>query len=341
VAHCNDVAIVTPAYNAAEFITSTLASVVAQTIGPVRHVVVDDGSKDDTRRIVAEFAERNANVTLITQQNAGPAAARNRGLAELGPEIEFVAFLDHDDEYVREGLHLLRGALIADPDAVAVYGDYLSIDGSGALLDGRPRTRPRWFVPDARRLLSRRSRRTEPPEGAPTTYEIMAYWCAIQSPSLGMVRRSIIDRIGGFDPTLPITADYDFWLRVARCGPIVYLPEVVTRYRWHETQMSENDGGMRRDLRHTHLLAIAADVGGDRATRSIGRQQIRHFEFHRAIDKVNAARDDLGSRRFRSMAANLARSLSSLWIWMMTSIPSARLQRFRLARSSRRRSEAT
>ncbi|MFD2816570.1 glycosyltransferase family 2 protein [Paracoccus aerius] len=76
------VSVIIPAYNAADTILATLASVQAQTYAPIEILVVDDGSTDTTRLIVERMAAREPRLRVICQQNAGVARARNRGLAE-------------------------------------------------------------------------------------------------------------------------------------------------------------------------------------------------------------------------------------------------------------------
>lgn len=90
---------VTPAYNAANCIAPTLESILAQTYPPHEIIVVDDGSKDNTCDIVRSFGDR---VTLISQENAGPAAARNTGIRAA--TSDWVALVDSDDTWLPEKL---------------------------------------------------------------------------------------------------------------------------------------------------------------------------------------------------------------------------------------------
>ncbi len=94
------VTVVIPAYNAERFLRATLESLRAQTFRDFQTVVVDDGSTDNTSGLVREYPE----VRLVTQPNAGVAAARNRGVRET--RSEWVAFLDADDLWMPEKLRL-------------------------------------------------------------------------------------------------------------------------------------------------------------------------------------------------------------------------------------------
>src|SRR5947209_3795753 len=90
------VSVIIPLYNKAPYVRRTLDSVRAQTFADYEVIVVDDGSTDGGAAVVEGFGDPR--FRLIAQPNAGPGAARNRGLAEAGGE--FVAFLDADDEWL-------------------------------------------------------------------------------------------------------------------------------------------------------------------------------------------------------------------------------------------------
>lgn len=122
-----DVSVVLPLYNKARFVRRALDSVFAQTLGAFEIIVVDDGSTDGG----AEVAERSGDprLRLIRQANAGPGAARNRGLAASSGA--FVAFLDADDAWRPTFLTAAVGALRAHPDS-ALYVCARATPGGGA-----------------------------------------------------------------------------------------------------------------------------------------------------------------------------------------------------------------
>lgn len=101
--------IVIPAYNRADKIGRTLASCLAQTEPDFEIVIVDDGSRDQTRAAVEAVGD--ARIRYIWQENAGASAARNRGAAEA--RREYVAFLDSDDEFLPGKLAAFRAAIAA------------------------------------------------------------------------------------------------------------------------------------------------------------------------------------------------------------------------------------
>lgn len=95
--------VIIPVYNREKLITACLNSVICQTFSEWNAIVVDDGSTDDTGRIVDEYAKKDSRIFVIHQENIGIAGARNRGLDEAFDRIgdnksdEYIGFLDSDD----------------------------------------------------------------------------------------------------------------------------------------------------------------------------------------------------------------------------------------------------
>ena len=123
------VSVIVPLFNKAPYIERALSSVAAQTYRDFELIVVDDGSTDEGPRIVEAF--NDLPIHLIRQENAGPGAARNRGL-ELA-QGELVAFLDADDEwlpnYLSENVRLL---------------DEYGLDANGPAMCNWKQRAPRW-----------------------------------------------------------------------------------------------------------------------------------------------------------------------------------------------------
>jgi glycosyltransferase involved in cell wall biosynthesis len=115
------ISVVIPAYNAAATIERTVRSVLAQTRPADEIIIVDDGSGDDT----AQIAGRIDNcIQVIRQANAGSSVARNRGIEAASGD--WIAFLDADDEWLPAKLQMQEAFLLAHPDLVWEYGNYLS-----------------------------------------------------------------------------------------------------------------------------------------------------------------------------------------------------------------------
>ena len=136
--------VVIPTFNYGHMLRRSVESVLAQLIEGSELVVVDDGSTDETPRILeAIAADRSAGFRWLRQDNAGAAAARNRGLdASLG---RFVFFLDSDDELLPGALAALDAAIRKYPDATVLVGGRLSHWSDGREKAHAP---PRGLGPD-------------------------------------------------------------------------------------------------------------------------------------------------------------------------------------------------
>lgn len=110
------VSVVVPLYNKAKYVRRALDSIAAQTLPPAEVIVVDDGSTDEGPAVVESYTRLP--VRLIRQQNAGPGAARNRGIASASGDL--IAFLDADDEWLPEYLETGVQRFAMEPGAALV-----------------------------------------------------------------------------------------------------------------------------------------------------------------------------------------------------------------------------
>ena len=205
------VSIVIPCYNQARFLGDALDSVLAQTYTPREIIVVDDGATDDT----AEVAARYGGVRCVQQRNKGLPAARNAGLrASAG---DYVVFLDADDRLLPEALQVGADTLDVQPYAAFAVGRHRRIaeDGTPLATPLRPRVDRDHYVSLIRR-------------------------CWIPMPATVMHRRNRLLQIGGFDVRTRFAEDYDVYLRLSRCYPIVDHYVEVAEYRQHDGTQSRN-----------------------------------------------------------------------------------------------------
>jgi glycosyltransferase involved in cell wall biosynthesis len=200
------IAVVIPVYNRRLKLINTLVTVVAQSNPPALLIVVDDGSTDGSGDVAESWLARNAPFEwkVIRQANAGVAAARNRGFAEIG-ELPFVCFLDSDDlwppEFLAEGL---RG-LEEREDAVAAVADRV-------------------------KEVAGRQRRVENFShlAADPMLWLMCRDAGILSCT--MVRSRAASAAGLFIPGMVACEDSDFLLRVFLLGPVVRTEARPVRY---------------------------------------------------------------------------------------------------------------
>ena len=127
---CPLVTVITPAYNAERFIKETLDSVLVQSMENWEMIVIDDGSTDRTREIVAEYAKTDTRIRLIeNENNMGVARTRNRGIDMA--QGEYVAFLDSDDTWHPHKLSAQIDKITAE-DAQICYCSYAIVGPQGS-----------------------------------------------------------------------------------------------------------------------------------------------------------------------------------------------------------------
>ena len=224
--------VVIPAYNAERTLLASMRSVLAQTMGDLELAVVDDGSDDQTAEVARSIPDPR--VRVLSQPNAGAAAARNTGIrAARG---KYVAFLDSDDLWLADKLERQLNVFEHNPDVIAVQTSV-------------------YFVDPALRMLSVERCRPAPNvllqflhfEGLPGLMSTL------------VVRRAIFDEIGGgCDESLAILEDWDLAIRLARHGQVVSLPEPLVLYRQHPGNRS-HDLQLHVEPGHRVLKRLFAD----------------------------------------------------------------------------------
>jgi glycosyltransferase involved in cell wall biosynthesis len=224
------VSAVIPVYNGAAYVAEGIRSALNQTRPPIECLVIDDGSTDATADIVRQFGDE---VVYVRQDRGGVSAARNRG-AKLA-RGELVGFLDHDDVWLPAKLERQVDALGRQDAAMALCGMRVVDDGGSAL--------------GTRRLQAR--------DDLLTGMLMFDGTETVSCSSTGLVRRAAFLAIGGFDPNLSVSADWDLLLRTLLGGPVAYVDEPLVAYRVHDANMSRNVGAMERDMIHAFAKAFA------------------------------------------------------------------------------------
>ena len=280
-----NVCVVIPAYNAAGYMEEALDSVAGQSEPPDQVVVVDDGSRDDTARVVrAWIAAHPACATrLVEQANGGIPVARNAGIRAGGGD--WIALLDADDVWEPDHLAALRAALAAAPDAVAAYG------AGRLLVDGE--VQPRLYDD----FWDNPSRRFGRPLDGTDCLRIdraalgrLIHGNFIKPSSLCFARTAAL-AVGLFDEGLKVSEDREFLIRLLLSGDFVYTPAPITRYRWHDDNASSHKNSRRNmeyALRALHRIggnsASAFDAPQRRAFRTETRVAIRDYLYTCARD---------------------------------------------------------
>ncbi len=201
------ISVIIPTYNYGRFLSEAVDSALVQSYPALEIIVVDDGSTDDTPRIVSAYGDR---ICTIRQDNQGVGAARNAGMAAA--RGEYIAFLDSDDIWKPEKLEREIALFEADPGLGLVHCGAESFDNAGKTLSILMSGMEGWVAPELLRL----DREVITAPGSAT-----------------LVPKRVADEIGGFDPRLQPSEDWDFCYRIAVRYRVGFVPEVLVRYRLH------------------------------------------------------------------------------------------------------------
>jgi len=200
-----NVSIIIPAHNAAGTIGKALQSLLAQTHRDWEAIIVDDGSTDETVSVTAGYVEKDSRIRLVRLPHVGVNVARNKGI-ELA-SFDWLYFLDADDWILPAFLERMTGELTSDSGLDGVHCGWANTAPDGLKLD-----------------------ETHPTEKG-DLFDIFAQKNIFTIHSC-VVRRALVETVGGFDDAFSITHDWDLWQRIARTGANFGLVhDVLVYYR--------------------------------------------------------------------------------------------------------------
>ncbi|MDY6936872.1 MAG: glycosyltransferase [Cyanobacteriota bacterium] len=219
---------IVPAYNAEKTIRETIDSVIAQTHTDWELIVINDGSTDDTLKVLEQIDEPRMKV--FSFENAGVAATRNRGIDRATGE--YIAFLDSDDLWTPEKLEAQLAALNTNPKAAVAYSWTNYIDESGNVLGACAHADLQGDI-----------------------YQILLLADFIGSGSNPLIKASALAEVGKFNPDVVPTEDWDMWLRLAAKYDYAVVPSVQVLYRQLVGSGSHNIAKM--EVASTRTLNLA------------------------------------------------------------------------------------
>lgn len=198
--------VVTPAYNQAEFLRDTIESVLAQDYPNIEHVVLDDGSTDETPEILKEYTGKI--FYRESQKNMGQTPTINKGWAMTGGEI--ITWLNSDDTfYDSKSVSTGINYLLENPEIGIVFGDSMFTEADGTEIEP---TRPviDWtylkFIKNCENFISQPS---------------------------AFIRREVYEKVGALDAKFYYFMDWDFWMRAGIYFKIEHIDEILSTYRLH------------------------------------------------------------------------------------------------------------
>ena len=214
------VSVVIPLYDKEAEIGRALQSVLAQTTPPAAILVVDDGSTDGGPEVVRSFAD--SRIRLIRQENAGPSAARNRGIAAAPTDL--VALLDADDRWHPAFLQTVLALHRRHPDAGLWGTGFSKVDST----DGREVPVRFPGVPQG------------PAGGLVQDFFRSSLKAPLVCASGVLISRAVLDDVGWFPDGVRIGEDFDLWIRIALKYPVAYHPAPLAIYHQDASNRAMN-----------------------------------------------------------------------------------------------------
>ncbi|MEJ7623615.1 MAG: glycosyltransferase [Pyrinomonadaceae bacterium] len=247
------VSVIIPAYNYGRFLGEAIDSVFGQTYPITEIAVIDSASEDETQAVLAGYSGRVKN---IRQANMGVCEARNRGVAET--TAEYIAFLDADDTWHPAKIEKQMAKFATDAEIGLVHcGMREFADGTGETIKQHLNGGEGWIADN---LLLWQTPAIIGPGGTI------------------IVKRSIFEEVGGFDPRLIVGEDWDFCYRVAREHKIGFVGEPLVDYRNHGANAHKNVSEMERGMALMYEKAFATDD-----SHVLGLKSRAYGNFHRTL----------------------------------------------------------
>jgi glycosyltransferase involved in cell wall biosynthesis len=263
------VSVVTATYNMAQYLPEAIDSVLQQDYPHIEMIVVDDGSTDDTRSVLATYGH-DERLRVISQPNSGQTVSKNRGWRAARGQL--IAFLDADDAWL-PGKLARQIPCFTEPRVAVCYGRMIYVDERGEPLPIEP-------------LRGHSGHITAP----------LLVDNFVSFPTV-VVRRRVLEEMDGFDESLTMSIDYDLWLRVSVKHEFRFLDEPLARYRIWEGQMSHRTGE-RLDNFFRLLEQFLADNPGivpeTAVRRGYAHSYISRAFWHLGEGRKDAALTDIG-----------------------------------------------
>jgi glycosyltransferase involved in cell wall biosynthesis len=276
-----EVSVVLPTFNRLQYLRQAVDSVFAQTFTDWELIVADDGSEGDAAAYVAGLANPPRVKVLRLAHTGNPGAVRN--VAWQAARGEYIAFLDSDDVWLPDKLALQIASLRSHPERGWSHTAFAVIDESGELLRG---ARSRWWPAAEGWILE----------------SLIKMETVIAIPSV-IVRRQLLEQLGGFDLKQRMCEDYDLWLRLAALSEIDGVRETLLHVRSHREHF-HSDSIVFEDLGRALEKSLATST--DRPLRSTLRRE-------RAKVAAGLARSQAVCGRRWAALRTLARSSKYSW----------------------------
>lgn len=324
-----NISVVIPCYNCENTISETIDSILSQGDGEVEIVCVNDGSKDGTAKVLANYADH---ITYVEQDNAGVSSARNNGVSKASRD--WVAFCDADDIWHKDKLKYLKRAIIEIPGIDFIFHDFYILLDNKVLAPRATHSRHTFFpiflqwnvsIPQ---ILINHKKIVMPEEGLEWP-EMDVHcgnafkWLILGNfilPSSVTMRRDTFLRENGFSDEFTTGEDTEFFLRIAKNVDFLYIDQPLVGYRRTSTSLLSSsmlrtmENGINSVLKNCVEDAEIYSKYGSIVKKSLARRHARLGYYLLSESDNNAA----FSSSLKSLKYNKLESLA--WIVLVFSI---------------------
>lgn len=240
--------VIIPTYNRKSFLKIALDSVLSQTFKNYQIIVIDDGSRDQTGKLIKDY--KVYPIDYYYQKNQGPASARNLGLSKS--KGIYICFLDSDDRFRHDKLEITHNHIKKNPGYQIFHTEEIWFRRGKLLAQKKYHKKPSGYVfKEAIRL------------------------CSI-SMSTAAIKKEVFSQVGFFDPNLPACEDYEFWLRTTAKYPVYLIPKFLTiKEGGHPGQLSKKYPAMDK-FRIYALEKLLKNKNLDRKKYELALSELKH-----------------------------------------------------------------
>jgi len=337
------VSVVIPIYNAAPTLAAVIDSLLAQTYPNVEVIAIDDGSSDGTRDVLARYGSR---IRAVSRPNRGLAFTRNEGNAMARGSL--IALMDHDDISMPERIGVQVELMRQRPDVLLCSSEFSAFTEAGpvaqafasryyAMLANWPGGITALYGHEDAVDLSRWASAHQPATATPV-YSGHVYLPLVQGnfvhPPTVMFRRSLLDICDGFDESLRNMCDWEWLVRVARCGPFAHIDRPLLDYRLSQTQLS---GPLHRAEAGRDIVRIREGcVRADPSLKELWGGELRKRHALACLSAADAHADSDRPEALRMLGKALAGgALGTRWFKVLAkvAVPGAALRWWRARRT--------
>ena len=209
------VSVIITTYNRAQLVSRALQSALNQTYGDFEIIVVDDASTDNTMEVLGRFEDKRIRY-LRREKNGGNSASRNTGIQAA--KGDYIALLDSDDEWFPEKLQKQVNKFIESGEGVGlIYTGFLYVSQKTGEILGQ-------VIPTFRGNV----------------YANLFMKGCFLANSSAFIKKTCFEKVGFFDEDLRSCVDWDMWIRLSKYFEFDFVPDILTKFYFHENQVSSN-----------------------------------------------------------------------------------------------------